>query len=366
MEPEFSETTSEIIPLSLPKGKEKLCELCQREARLQCRKCGVTYYCDAEHQHDDWVGIHEKICQLLVPIRTETPLSLQKAGRGEIQQMKAELIDVCREAAQSKLYEGKPREALPAARFCMRCSVEVHGANTIQLVPAYLLLAEANMGLGKLALVAELLSQAEWVVSKSPESSHAIRSQLHRSMGNLHVATGNLEAALFHFANDIYFATEAYGLDSIVTCTGYFLIADVFAKQGRMPVVRSLYSEVAQVWHRHLTKLFEAHVENAKNPGMLLESCYDEAHRVEVDKMLRAVLEFEQSDSRKNPAKIATVAHCLAMLWFLGGDPPKALGFGSTALQAGQLIPNQDLTEPIQRLLQLVQSQQTEPHPGSD
>lgn len=45
----------------------------------------------------------------------------------------------------------------------------------------------------------------------------------------------------------IYFATEEYGLDSTVTSRGYFLMADVFTKQGKMPTVRSLYSEVSYV-----------------------------------------------------------------------------------------------------------------------
>lgn len=48
--------------------------------------------------------------------------------------------------AQSKLSEGKHQEALPAATCCLRYSIDVHGPDTVQLVPAYLLLAEANMG----------------------------------------------------------------------------------------------------------------------------------------------------------------------------------------------------------------------------
>lgn len=40
---------------------------------------------DAEHQQADWVGIHERICQLLVPIRTLTPLSFQRDSRIEMQ-----------------------------------------------------------------------------------------------------------------------------------------------------------------------------------------------------------------------------------------------------------------------------------------
>lgn len=57
-----------------------------------------------------------------------------------------ELAEICRLVAQSKLSERKHLEALPAAQFCLRCSVDVYGPSTVQLVPAYLLLAEANMG----------------------------------------------------------------------------------------------------------------------------------------------------------------------------------------------------------------------------
>ncbi|XP_053173910.1 zinc finger MYND domain-containing protein 12 [Scomber japonicus] len=363
-EPQDVRTTSTIIPLALPKGTEKLCELCQRRAHLQCNWCRVTFYCDAEHQQADWIGIHQRICQLLVPIRTPTLFSLQRAGRIEIQLKKAELIEICRLVAESKLSEGKHQEAMPAAQFCLRCSIDVHGPSTVQLVPAYLLLADANMGMGNLALVAELLSQAEWAVLKSPECGHAVHHKLHRSLGRLHTATGNLEEALLNFANDIYFASEEYGLESTLTCRGYFLMAEVFAKQGKMPVARSLYSEVAQTWHSHLDKVLKTHIKNVqKNPNLLLEPSIDKAHLVEVDGMLRTILEIEQNNSRKDSAQIALVAHCLAMLWFLGRDDLQALGFGSTALQASQLIPNHDLTESIQTLLQLVQ---TEPHPRCD
>ncbi|XP_029362759.1 zinc finger MYND domain-containing protein 12 [Echeneis naucrates] len=309
------------------------------------------------------MGIHEKICKLLIPIRTPTLLSLQKAGRMEILLKKAELIDICRLAAQSKLSEGRHQEALSAAQFCLRCSIDVHGPSTIQLVPPYLLLAEANFALGNLSLVTDLLSQAQCTVLKSPECSHAVHHRLHRSLGRLHTLTGNLEEALLDFANDIYYASEEYGPQSTVTCGGYFLMANVFAKQGKMPIARSLYSEVAHIWHCHLTKLLKTDMENVQTLDIWKPSV-DKAQQVELDEMLRTMLEFEQSNSRKDSAQIASVAHCLAMLWFLGRDFLKALGFGSTALQASQLIPNHDLTEPIQGLLQLVRSLQTDPQHG--
>uniref|UniRef100_UPI0037E7BFB2 zinc finger MYND domain-containing protein 12 n=1 Tax=Semicossyphus pulcher TaxID=241346 RepID=UPI0037E7BFB2 len=364
--PHVSGITSKINPLALPKGTKKLCELCQRAANLQCAACRVTFYCDAEHQQADWLGIHERICLLLIPIRTPTLFSVQRNGQIETQLKKAELMKICRLVAQRKLSERKHKEALPASQFCLRCSIDVHGPSSVQLVPAYLLLAEANMGVGNLTLVAELLSQAEWAVLRSPECGNEVYHQLHRSLGRLHAATGNLEVALVNFANDIYYASDVYGVDSTVTCRGFFLMADVFAKQGKTPVARSLYSEVAQTWHSHLTKLLKTHFQYVQNPVMWLEPSYDKAQQVEVDETLTAILLFWQNDTRKDSAQIALVAHCLAMLWFLGGDSLKALGFGNMALQACQLIPNHDLTEPIQGLLQLLQILQTEPHPGSD
>ncbi|XP_060912965.1 zinc finger MYND domain-containing protein 12 [Labrus mixtus] len=348
--------TSKIISLALPKATEKLCELCQRPANLQCTGCRVTFYCDAEHQQADWLGIHQRICPLLVPIRT---LTLQRAGQIEIQLKKAELVEICRSVAQSKLSEGKHKEALPAAQFCLCCSKDIHGPSTVQLVPAYLLLADANMGMGNLKLVAELLSQAEWAVLKSPECGHEVYHQLHRSLGRLHVATGNLEAALVNFANDIYYSSEEYGLDSTITCRGYILMADVFAKQGKTPIARSLYSEVAHTLHCLLNKLINTKVQNVQNPGMWSEPLFGKSQQVEVGETLRTILEFWQNDSRNDSGQIALVAHCRAMLEFLGGDSLKALGFGNMALQACQLIPNHDLVESIQALLQLVQRLQT-------
>lgn len=148
-----------------------------------------------------------------------------------------ELIEICRSVAESKLSEGKHQEALPAAQFYLRCSVDVHGPNTIQLVSPYLLLADANMrkersqtgsppkhcpfllngcfffsvcallpafsALGNVTLVKEFLAQAEWIVFRNPDCSHAIRHRLHRSLGRLNVLTGDLDAALMHFANDV-------------------------------------------------------------------------------------------------------------------------------------------------------------------
>ncbi|RVE70396.1 hypothetical protein OJAV_G00063880 [Oryzias javanicus] len=350
--------TCRVIPLAFPKGQEKVCELCQSPAHLQCATCRVTFYCRAEHQRADWVGIHERICELLVPIRTCTP-NITK----ENQLKKMELIKICTLVAQSKLFQGKHQEALPAAHLCSRYSEDVHGPQSVQQVPAFLLLAEANVGLGNLALAAELLSQAEWVLLKTPECSNSLTQQLNRNFGRLHAATGNLEDARFNFANDIFFATVEFGVNSTVTACSLFLMADVFAKMNKMAITRSMYQEVARIWCDHLTELLDVYKKNIPNPAMLSESFHDKSKRAEGERMLGVILEFLQKDVSKDLTQIALVTYSLAVLRLLDGDSHKALEFGSAALQASQQILKRDLTDAIQGLLQLLQ---TNPQPPPD
>ncbi|XP_034029097.1 zinc finger MYND domain-containing protein 12 [Thalassophryne amazonica] len=354
--PEDRQTTSEIFPLALPKGTKKLCELCQRRAKLQCVNCRVTFYCNQEHQQVDWSGIHERVCELLVPVRSTSPTDCLDDTQIRLKQV--ELIEISRSVAESKLAEGRHKEALSAAHFCLRCTLDVHGPRTVQLVPAYRLLAEVNMGLDNLAMAGEFLSQAEWVVLQSPECGPVFQHQLHRSLGHLNMAMGNLEAALLHFANDIYYACEEFGLDSSVTCGGYFFMANVFVQQEKLLVASSLYSKVACTWHSRLTRLIKTHLEDVQTP-----TCLDKAEQTQADEMLRTILQFEENDSRRDLGQIALAAHCLATLWFLGGDSLKALGFVKAALEAIQMIPHHDLTEPIHNLLQIIS---TDPHPGSE
>ncbi|MBN3307686.1 ZMY12 protein, partial [Amia calva] len=210
---------------------------------------------DSEHQRADWVGIHERVCQLLIPLRCPVPFHAleveREQHRARLLSGQEELIAVSRAAAQKKLFEGKHQEAVPGALLSLRYCSDVHGPDALQLVPSYLLLAEANIGLGNLTQAEEYLCKAEWTVLKKPKCPRSIRHRLHRNLGLLYVAKGDLEGALEHFANDVYLASEEFGTDSIVTCGGFFHMADVFARQDKTDVADSLYTEV-RVQRRHL------------------------------------------------------------------------------------------------------------------
>lgn len=56
------------------------------------------------------------------------------------------IIDLTYSTAQKFLWDGKHEKAMPAALHALRFSTEVYGSSSVQLVPAYLLLAEACIG----------------------------------------------------------------------------------------------------------------------------------------------------------------------------------------------------------------------------
>ncbi|TSN76540.1 Zinc finger MYND domain-containing protein 12 [Bagarius yarrelli] len=351
-----------ILPLANPKGTKKLCELCQKPAYIQCTKCRVTFYCNVTHQQADLNSIHEKVCELLMSIRTPAPFCCFKADR-DFQDMQnlnrlEHIIELSNATAKSWVSEGKYSEAMPAAQLSLRCAIEIYGPDAVELVPAYLLLAEASIGLGSLPQAESCLSQTEWMVMKNPGCGRSVLHLLHRTLGRLYTAKEDYSSALLHFANDVFYASEEFGLDSVVTAEGYFLMANVFMKQDQTDITNSLHAEVASTWHTHLSKLIEC-TSQKEHDG---EQHFDVAQCAKANRMLSWMLEAQQQDVNTHPAyrtapsyslgQRALLSHSLAMLWFLCNDHKKALDFGKKAAEFSQQCEHSSLTESIQSLIQ--------------
>ncbi|XP_032565201.1 zinc finger MYND domain-containing protein 12 [Chiroxiphia lanceolata] len=181
------------------------CELCgSRPAPRLCPRCRRVRYCDASHQGADWNSIHEKICPLLIPpqpcFHSERD---RKQGKEQLLRRQKSIVEVALSAAQRFLWEGKALEALPAALQALRFSARVFGWSSVQLVPVYLLLAEASTGTGNLRQASKYLSEAEWIVLQTPDCPAAVQSRLHRGLGLFCIAQGNLDQALYHLATDV-------------------------------------------------------------------------------------------------------------------------------------------------------------------
>ncbi|NWS78010.1 ZMY12 protein, partial [Crotophaga sulcirostris] len=201
-----------------------------------------------DHQQADWVSIHEQICQLLVPIRTPLPCPLSEKERKhnleQLEKRQKSIIDLTSRAAQEFILDGKHKEAIPAALHALRFSTEVYSSNSVQLVPAYLLLAEASAGAGHPLQASKYLSQAEWIVLRTPDCSVAIQCKLQRSLALFCAAKGNFDQALYHLANEVYLASSTFGLKSLEAAGGYFHMANFFLRQNKTDIANSLYAEV--------------------------------------------------------------------------------------------------------------------------
>lgn len=359
--------------LALPRGRKVLCELCLGPATLRCGGCGVTYYCDLSHQSADWVSVHEKICQLLIPLRTASPFytSEEERRHGREQTISREkfLAELTQSIAQKFLSEGKHEDAIPSALHSLKFTISVYGNCSVQLVPAFIILAEASLGLGHLAQAEEYLSQAQWIVLKKSYDNDAIQSRLHRNLGLLYAAKGNYTDSLYHLANDVYFAYSAFGANHIAASGGYFHMANVFFRQNRLDVADSLYAEVTDIWHSHFSHMIDIQLQALTAPAEIdvladeeepTEEVLDEGQRAEATQMLNAILEMREQGSRPQPAKIIKVLHTLAMLHYLSHNVSKALECTQAAVEMSKLLPKKEPfpEESFQHLIKLIKSKE--------
>lgn len=157
-----------------------------------------------EHQALDWEGIHAKICAILTPLRAGAPvigseeerekrtdalkaskralveltrneaskylvagqfeLAVRARARAPLQHSKS-LLDLC-----SSNHHARPTtQQIPGAVQSLRFSTQVFGDGAIEIVHAYLLLAEANLGLRRYKQTEEFLGMANWSVLKNPD-----------------------------------------------------------------------------------------------------------------------------------------------------------------------------------------------------
>lgn len=121
-----------LNPLANPKGVKLCCELCAKPAFTLCSRCRVTYYCGMEHQSIDFVGIHEKICQHLVSLRSPIPFSSgSEEDREKLRQLRLQkqkqMITLTRNAGQKLIFEEKYEYAIPALMQALKFSIDVYG-----------------------------------------------------------------------------------------------------------------------------------------------------------------------------------------------------------------------------------------------
>ncbi|KAI9328727.1 hypothetical protein BDR26DRAFT_873687 [Obelidium mucronatum] len=310
-----------INPLANPKGIKLGCELCGKPAYIQCKDCRVTFYCDKEHQSTDFRGIHQKICSMLIPLRT--PITVLGSEEERIHREKQtrhrqiQLLELSKTEAHKKLFEGQYDLAIPAALQALRFSMDVYGQDSIELVPSYLLLGEASIGLKQYPQAEDYLSLAKWAILKAPNCENRIRSQMHRNFGLLYASQGEYGEALAQLAQDIYYASLEKGPENILVLGGFFQLGNVFHKQGKLEQVTTVFDKVVSIWKAAL----KANVE-----------VLDEAQQAEAVQMLTTIYSY-RTNYMTSPTGPAEVNFTLGQLHFIYGRSEKAKEYAAKALE---------------------------------
>jgi tetratricopeptide (TPR) repeat protein len=320
----------ELLPVNMlacPKDVKLTCEMTGAPATVQLVTPFLTlYFATRPDAEVAWAGILHKIVPLLGPIRAAPAVigSEEERARRQytLEVSKRALIDLTKNEAANLLARGQFQLSIPGALQSMAFIKDVHGDASVELVPAYLLLAEANLGLRRYTAAEEFLSLANWSVLQNPECSNLIRSQLHRNFGKLYAGQGKHVEALQQLAHDVYFSSLEVGPEHVDTAAGYFHMANIFSSQNRVENGLAFYDKVVDIWYKFLANVRS----NAQDIDVL-----GEAQIAEAMDMLKSVWQIREKFL--GPQHIATgeSRFTLGLLFLFVGETQAALGHISSA-----------------------------------
>jgi len=252
-----------LNPLAFPKGQTLSCELTGKPAMVSL----ITEYCTLHFASKElakvaWDGILCKIVHVMGKVLATPSLVGSEEERERRMQTvtsgKLALIALCREEAAAHVVKGHFELAIPAAQYAIRFGTSVYGEGSVELVPSYLLIAEANLGLARYRQAEEQLTLANWALLKAPLCSNALRSQLRRNFGRLYASQSKFDEALRQLADDVYYSSLMVGPEHIDTSGGYFQMGNVFYSTNKIEAALAMYDKVVDIWYKCVTQLLSA------------------------------------------------------------------------------------------------------------
>lgn len=325
-------TALPINQLARNKGVKYTCEITGSPATLVCKDCPVYF---ATHEHFDvwWRGIGNLIAQDLLVLRAP-PKQIgsdedRKRRNEELMGIRKELLELCTETAQKFLVQGKYELAVPGALQSLKFAIEVFGSEATELVPSYLLLAEANLGLRRLQIAEEFLSLANWNILKNPQAGSSMMSNLQRNFGRLYAAQQRYNEALQAFATDIYYSSLEFGPENIRSAPSYFHMGRVFQSHKKSDRAASFYAKVVDVY----TKFLEGWMADSVGDHSSEITSVEVEEAVEIVKHVTEYCEKKTEDEQSEAVLLGTAEgrYALGLLLAYTGDFKSGLEYLSAA-----------------------------------
>jgi len=237
----------------------------------------------------------------------------------ELEDIRKELLDLCTETAQKHLVQGKYELAVPGALQSLKLAIEVYGSEATELVPSYLLLAEANLGLRRLKIAEEFLSLANWNILKHPQAGSSMMSNLQRNFGRLYAAQQRYNEALQAFATDIYHSSLEFGPEKIRSAPSYFHMGRVFQSHQKSDRASSFYAKVVEVY----TSFLENYMNSDGQQGDAFDiTAVEIEEAIEIIKHISEYREKKTDDDKSERARVETAEsrYTLGLLLVFTGD----------------------------------------------
>merc|ERR1712212_812821 len=157
-----------------------------------------------------------------------TSTTVDKINLARLKERQSKLLEITVSMGLILLQERKYAAALVAAKQYLVLVADIFGTNSLELIPAYLLIAETSIGLNKLREAEQQLQKANWVVmrNESDETIDFVKQGPYRVLGLLHAAKGNKDEAIRLFSEQIFYSSQLKGTESIQAASGYFNLAN--------------------------------------------------------------------------------------------------------------------------------------------
>lgn len=174
-----------VHPLAAKKGSHYSCVICGSDAAYMCKLCRSCYCC-REHLLLDDLACHAILCERQAAILEILSLPLATQARPETAARLYALRDECRRVAylesRRHVLDCHHELALPAAERSLHFAREVHGPNSVDLVPPLLALADVATVAGAKEAVG-YVSRAAFLLQEEVQRIRAqIRGDLSRTV----------------------------------------------------------------------------------------------------------------------------------------------------------------------------------------
>ncbi|KAJ3307146.1 Zinc finger MYND domain-containing protein 12 [Kappamyces sp. JEL0829] len=286
---------------------------------LLVRRGSVYRNSGKDHQLNDFNGIHQLICTQLIPLRNPDAILGSEEERAEqhiqLQKQRAELLRISQQQAYKFLFEGQFELAIPAALQSLRFSMKIYGNKSVELVPSYLILGEASIGLKKYREAEDYLSLAKWAILQSQSCNDTLMAKLHRNFGQLYAAQDLHDKALYQLALDVYHSSLATSTEDASVTGGYYQMGMIFQKKGRNDDASAFYDKVVSIWS------------NIWTPSLEL----DVAQAAEATQMLNGIIKYRLHN---HPTTVKGAHYTLAKVLHSAGQLEKAREMANRALEA--------------------------------